>query len=77
MDYRVVVSDLEKLAKESPKEDEKYWAPAKQTVTELQRRYDQALETLRRCRKLRSITQDGTPVGEPKEAQYSKAPKAA
>jgi hypothetical protein len=52
-DYRAVVPDLRKLADEPYKGNEKYWAPAKQTVPELLRRYDQALKETRNLKFLK------------------------
>jgi hypothetical protein len=71
-----VFPELQRLIDKPHNDDQKkYWAPAEQTLPELQKRYDHALQTLNR---LRSIKQGSTdPVGETTDAQYSKAPKAA
>lgn len=51
-DYEKVLPALLRQVNEAHDGNEEYWAPAKRTIPELQRRYDHALQTLRRCASL-------------------------
>jgi hypothetical protein len=79
-DYEAVVSDLREVVEKSYKRaviedsykaNKKYWAPAKETVPEMDRLYDQALKTLKSSRELRS-----TPSTRPTKRTQT-PPKAA
>jgi hypothetical protein len=70
-DYREVVPELKALVELSHSGNEKYWAAAKETVFELQKRYDDALRTLERSRQARKAQETN------EAAQYSNAPRAA
>jgi hypothetical protein len=48
-DYECLVPQLLDKVNESHKGKEKDWAPAQRLIEELQKRYDRALETVRRC----------------------------
>ena len=67
-DYRVVVPNLINVVEESYKANPKYWAPAEQTIPEMQRLYDQALKTLVRSRELRGASTGSTKRTPPKAA---------
>ena len=75
-DYREVVPELKELVALSHTGNEKYWAAAKETVFELQKRYDDALQTLERSRQARNTEQSRNHPAT-SEAQYSNAPRAA
>jgi hypothetical protein len=72
-DYREVILELEKRVALPHSGNEKYWAPAKETIFELHKRYHDALNTLERCQQSRNAEHR---PNDP-EAQYSNAPRAA
>jgi hypothetical protein len=72
-DYREIIPELEELVARPNSRNERYWAPAKETIFELQKHYHDALKMLERCRHAR----DAERGADDPDEQYSNAPRAA